>query len=47
MENDHQLEKLLIVKQISPCQHLMKCIEDGMENMQTDVRVYMMLYDGT
>ena len=46
MENDHQWEKLLIVKQtllVSP----RKCIEDGMENMQTDVRVYMMLYDGT
>ena len=39
-KSDHQLKKLLIVKQInSPYQHLRKCIENSMENMHADVRV--------
>ena len=37
--NDHQVKKLLIVEQNSPCQHLKKCIEDSWENMNNNVRV--------
>ena len=32
-------EKLLIVKQNSPCRHLRECIENGTENMDTDLEV--------
>ena len=32
-------EKLLIVKQNSPCRHLRECIENGTENMDTDLGV--------
>ena len=38
--NDHQLKKLLIVKQILQVSTMPgKCIENCMENMHTDIRV--------
>ena len=40
-KNDHKLKLLLIFKQIPPGQHVRKCIENSMENMHTDVKVYM------
>ena len=35
-ENNHQINKLVIVKQF--CQYLRKCMENSMENLHTDVR---------
>ena len=37
--NDHQLKKLLIVRQILLVSSTRKCIEDNMENLHTEVRV--------
>ena len=38
--NDHHLEKALACGENSPCQLIRKCIENSMENMHTDVKVY-------
>ena len=37
--NDHQLKKLLIVRQILLVSSTRKCIEINMENLHTDVRL--------
>ena len=37
--NDHQLKKLLIVRQILLVSSTRKCIEINMENLHTEVRV--------
>ena len=37
--NDHQLKKLLIVRQILLVSSTRKCIENNMENLHTEVRV--------
>ena len=37
--NDHQLKKLLIVRQILPVSSTRKCIEINMESLHTEVRV--------
>ena len=37
--NDHQLKKLLIVRQILLASNTRKCIENNMENLHTEVRV--------
>ena len=37
--NDHQLKKLLIVEENSPCKNPKKCLESSKENIHTDVRV--------
>ena len=37
--NDHQLKKLLIVRQILLVSSTRKCIENNMENLHTEVRM--------
>ena len=38
--NDHQIKEALDCSTNSPCQHLRKCLQNSMENLHTDIRVY-------